>query len=191
MSLLDARSSNNRDTGGASFSLRNRLVRAIWHVCWGLLAAWTPPPLHAWRCFVLRMFGAKIGKGVRIYGSTSVWLPSNLTVGDRVIVGPRVKLYNQGVIDIGDRAVISQDAHVCASSHDVNDYYFQLVLRPIRIEANAWIAAEAFVGPGVTVGESAVLGARGVAVRNLEPWGIYGGNPAKYLKKRAFEEQLP
>ncbi len=139
---------------------------------------------------VLRMFGAKVGKGVRIYGSTSIWLPSNLRIGHRVIVGPRVRLYNQGAIDIGDRVVISQDAHVCASSHDVNDYYFQLVLRPIRIEANAWIAAEAFVGPGVTVGESAVLGARGVAVRDLEPWGIYGGNPAKYLKKRTFEEQL-
>lgn len=127
---------------------------------------------------------------MRIYGSTIIWLPSNLTIGDSVIIGPKANLYNQGVIEIGNRAVISQGAHLCASSHDVNDYYFQLVLRPIRVAPNAWIAAEAFVGPGVTIGEGAVLGARAVAVRNLEPWGIYGGNPAKYLKQRVFQ-QLP
>lgn len=186
MPLLDAKTSNNRDSGGASFSLSNRLTRLLWLICWKLLAAWTPPPFHSWRCFLLRAFGAKIGQGVRLYGSISVWLPSNLTIGDRAIVGPRVKLYNQGAIDIGDRAVISQDAHLCASTHDVNDYYFQLVLRPIRIETNAWIAAEAFVGPGVTVSEGAVLAARGVAVFDLKAWGVYGGNPAKFLKERTF-----
>lgn len=156
----------------------------MWHVCWTLLAAWTPPPFHGWRCFILRVFGAKIGQSVRFYGSARVWLPSNLIIGNRVIVGPRVTLYNQGMIEIGNRTVISQGAHVCASSHDVNDYYFQLILRPIRIENDAWIAAEAFVGPGVTVSEGAVLGARGVAMRDLESWGIYGGNPAEYLKQR-------
>jgi putative colanic acid biosynthesis acetyltransferase WcaF len=91
------------------------------------------------------------------------------------------------MITIGDEVVISQGAHICASSHDVRDRRFQLILRPISIGNNAWIAAEAFVGPGVTVGDGAVLGARAVAMRNLESWMIYSGNPATALKNRSFQ----
>jgi putative colanic acid biosynthesis acetyltransferase WcaF len=156
---LDAQASGSLD-GGPSFSLSNRLGRALWNVTWALLASWTPPPLNRWRCFLLRLFGAKIGKGVRFYGSARVWHPANLVLEDGVVVGPGANCYNQGHIYIGYKATVSQGAHLCASSHDVNDYHNQLTLRPIRIEGYAWIAAEGFVGPGVTVGEGAVLGAR-------------------------------
>ncbi|WP_093317393.1 putative colanic acid biosynthesis acetyltransferase [Sphingomonas jatrophae] len=169
---------------GPSFSLRNRIERAVFMAVWAVAASWTPPPLHRWRCMLLRLFGARIGRGVRLYGSTIVWHPANLAIADGATIGPRVRLYNQGRISIGEHVVISQGAHVCASSHDVRDLAFQLVLRPIRIDARAWIAADAFVGPGVTVGEGAVLGACGVAVRNLDPWTIYRGNPAVAVKQR-------
>lgn len=179
--LLDARVSGR---GGPSFSLRNRVERALFMVVWTLLASWTPPPLHGWRRFLLRLFGAHIGRGVRFYGSTRVWHPAFLEIRDEATIGPRVRLYNQGRITIGRRAVVSQDSHVCASSHDVTDPFFQLVLRPILIDDDAWVAADAFVGPGVVVGKGAVLGARGAAFRDLEPWTIYGGNPAEPLKSR-------
>jgi putative colanic acid biosynthesis acetyltransferase WcaF len=179
---------DTRGTGGSSFSLRNRMERSAFILTWALLAKWTPPPLHRWRCAILRAFGARIGKGVRIYGATIVWHPANLSIGDDALIGPRVRLYNQGHISIGSNAVISQDAQICASSHDVSDPLFQLVLRPVRIEDCAWIAADAFVGPNVVVGEGAVLGARGAAFRNLEPWTIYSGNPAQPLKRRQFRE---
>jgi putative colanic acid biosynthesis acetyltransferase WcaF len=185
---LDAQASGSLD-GGPSFSLSNRLGRALWNVTWALLASWTPPPLNRWRCFLLRLFGAKIGKGVRFYGSARVWHPANLVLEDGVVVGPGANCYNQGHIYIGYKATVSQGAHLCASSHDVNDYHNQLTLRPIRIEGYAWIAAEGFVGPGVTVGEGAVLGARGVAMRDLVPWTIYRGNPAAEIGKRAFRNQ--
>ncbi len=187
MQPLDAAEAVSRE-GGASFSLGNRLFRAVWIICWTCLAAWTPPPLHGWRRFLLKLFGAKVGPGVRIYGSTKVWYPPNLALARQVVLGPRVNIYNQGRIEIGEYAVISQGSHICASSHDISDRNFQLILRPITIGPWAWVAAEAFVGPGVTVGEGAVIAARAALFRSAEPWGVYSGNPAAYLKERKFRE---
>lgn len=170
--------------GGPSFTIQNRIERLSFNLLWAMLAYWTPPPLHKWRVLLLRCFGARIGRGVRIYGSTRVWHPARLTIGDGALIGPHVNLYNQGTITIGADAVISQGAHVCASSHDVYDPAFQLVLRPIVIGEKAWVAADAFVGPGVTVGEGAILGARGAAFKDLAPWTIFSGNPAVALKSR-------
>ncbi len=167
-----------------SFSLANKAARVLWALAWLVLCRWTPPPLWGWRRAVLRLFGARLGAQTRVYGSTRVWLPANLELGDGAVLGRRVNCYNQGHIAIGARAVVSQDASLCASTHRVEDPAFPLVLRPIRIGADAWIAAEAFVGPGVTVGDGAVLGARGVAMRDLEPWSYYSGNPAELLKPR-------
>ncbi len=179
-----ARPKSGPKLAGPSFSLRNRLERVVFQVTWLLLAAWTPPPLHAWRRFLLRRFGAAIAKGGKVYPSVRIWLPANLTLGANSTLGPRVRVYNQGHITIGRNTVISQDTHLCASTHDYEDPDFPLILRPITIGDDAWIASEAFVGPGVTVGDGAVLGARGVAVRAVEPWSVQGGNPARLIKMR-------
>lgn len=182
---LSSRESGNRE-GGPAFSLGNRLYRVVWGVTWTLLASWTPAPFHAWRAFLLRAFGARLGAKARIYGSVRIWSPRNLVCGANVMVGPGTWLYNQGRITIGNDVVISQRSHVCASSHRVNDYYFQLVLRPVTIGDSCWVAAEAFVGPGVTMGEGAVLAARGVLFDSAEPWGVYRGNPATLIKHRTL-----
>jgi len=187
MTLLDARNHNPLE-GGASFSLGNRLLRVFWMGTWLLLARFTPPPLHGWRRLVLRAFGARIGKGARVHASVSVWLPANLELGDHVLIGPGVRLYNQGRISIGAYTVVSQRAHICASTHDLGDPRFQLVLRPIAIGTRCWIAAEAFVGPGVTMGDRSVLGARGALFGDAEPDGVYSGNPAVFVKPRNLRE---
>ena len=183
MSLLDARTAQSA-TGGPSFSLQNRLVRVIWQISWLVLCRFTPPPLHRWRAFVLRCFGARIGRGARVHASVKIWLPANLDLGDQVLIGPGARLYNQGRIVIGARTVVSQRAHLCASTHDIHDPHFQLVLRPIAIGEGCWIAAEAFVGPGVAMATRAVLAARGVLFGDAEADGVYSGNPAVYLKAR-------
>ncbi len=176
---------------GAAFPLSNKLERVIWNLAWLLLARWTPAPLFGWRRLVLRAFGAKIGHGARIYSSAKVWLPRQLAVGDDAIIGPGVELYNQGAISIGPRVVISQRAHICASTHDPADLDFRLVTRPIVIRQACWIAAEAFVGPGVTMGEGSVLAARGALFEDAEELTIYRGNPAVAVKARSFSGNSP
>ena len=185
MTPLDARESRPLD-GGPSFSLGNRLFRVGWTIGWLVLARFTPPPLHGWRRMILRAFGARVGKGARVHASVAIWHPANLDLGERVLIGPGVRLYNQGRIAIGPDTVISQRAHLCASSHDVNDPLFQLVLRPITVGPQCWVAAEAFVGPGVTMAARSVLGARGVLLRDSEEDGIYSGNPAQLIRHRAL-----
>jgi putative colanic acid biosynthesis acetyltransferase WcaF len=170
--------------GGASFSLGNRLARVAWGLAWLLLARWTPPPLHAWRRLVLRAFGARIAPSARVHASVSVWLPANLTLGANTLIGPGARIYNQGHIAIGPRTVISQGAYLCASSHDVSDPAFQLVLRPIAIGEQCWVAADAFVGPGVTMEDRSVLAARGALFEDAAADTIYRGNPAAPVKQR-------
>lgn len=171
-------------TGGASFSLGNRLYRTAWQLTWALFAAWTPPPLHAWRRFLLRLFGAKIGKGARIYGSARIWYPPNLEVGRYAILGWKVNCYNQGRIVLDDFANVAQYAHLVSGTHDIDDPGFQLITKPIRIGKHAWVASDAFVGPGVTMHEGSVLGGRAVTFKDLDPWTVYVGNPARAVRQR-------
>ncbi len=182
---LDASQVNSRD-GGPSFSLSNRLFRALWNVTWALLASWTPPPFGAWRRFLLTLFGARMGVACDVRGSAKVWYPPHLQMADRSLLADRVNCYNMAPISLGERALVSQGAHLCAGSHDIRARDFQLIAKPIHIGADVWVAAEAFVGPGVEIGEGSVLGARAVAFKSLEPWGVYAGNPAQFVKRRVI-----
>ena len=170
--------------GGASFSWGNRLVRVVWGMAWLVFARFTPPPLHAWRRLVLRAFGARVGRGARVHASVAIWLPRNLELGEQVLIGPGARLYNQGTITIGAWSVISQRAHLCASTHRVDDPDFQLECRPIVLGERCWVATEAFVGPGVTMGDGAVLGARAALFEDAAADGIFRGNPASLVRQR-------
>lgn len=185
MTVLDARTSKPLE-GGPTFSLRHRMFRALWAVTWCSLASWTPPPLHRWRRWLLSLFGARVHPTARVYGTVKVWYPPLLEMEAHACLGPGVICYCMAPISIGERAVVSQRAHLCAGTHDIRDPDFQLVARPIRVGRGAWVAAEAFVGPGVSVGDGAVLGARAVLMRNAEPWGVYTGNPAVHTKTRSL-----
>lgn len=170
--------------GGPSFSLGNRIQRAIWILVWAICASWTPRQLAPWRRLLLRSFGATMDAGSDVRGSARVWYPPNLVMRERALIGPRVNCYNMGLITLERGASVSQDASLCGGTHHFDDAGFQLVARDIVIGAQAWIAAEAFVGPGATIGEGAVLGARGVAFGRLDPWTVYAGNPARPVRER-------
>jgi len=176
--------------GGPTFSLGDRVRRLAWSACWLLLAAWTPPAMRGWRRALLRLFGASIHPTAIIRGSARIWWPANLTMGAHASMGPGVICYNVAPVIIGDFAIVSQRAHLCTGTHDVDDDAFPLVAGPIRIGTGAWIAAEAFVGPNVEVGAHAVLGARAVAARSLEPHMIYVGNPARAVRRRRLRNML-
>jgi putative colanic acid biosynthesis acetyltransferase WcaF len=107
-----------------------------------------------------------------------------LELGANATIGARVFVYSAAKITVGDHAIVSPGAFLCTAGHDIEDPHFQTIAAPITIGAWAWVASEAFVGPGVTIGEGAVLGARGCAFRDLEPWTVYAGNPAREIKRR-------
>jgi len=183
MSLLDARLSRTRK-GGPSFTRRHRIYRAAWNVTWALLGRWTPVPLHRWRRLLLMLFGAEIHPTAKVYPSTKIWYPANLRMYEYSCLASNVTCYCMDVIEIGPYALVSQGAYLCGGTHDIDDPNFPLITRSISIHKDAWIAAEAFVGPGVVVGEGAVLGARACSFKPLEPNTVYVGNPAVAVRNR-------
>jgi putative colanic acid biosynthesis acetyltransferase WcaF len=175
---------NPNSLDGPSFSRRNRLARLAWQLVWLLLFRPTPPPLHAWRCWLLRCFGARIAAGCHVYSDARIWAPWNLVMATKACIGPRVICYSMAPIQLGERVVISQGAHLCTGSHDYTSTSFKLFAKPITIGSDAWICTEAFVGPGVQIGEGAVIGARAVAMRSQPAWMVCTGNPANPIKPR-------
>jgi putative colanic acid biosynthesis acetyltransferase WcaF len=183
LKILDAKLTRPTE-GGPTYSFANRAFRGIWSLAWLLLASWTPPPLHSWRRWLLRAFGAKVAPTAIIYGGARIWYPPNLELGHYATIANGVTLYCVETIRLADYAIVSQDATLCTAGHDIEDKDFQTVARPITILRRAWVGTEAYVGPGVTIGEGAVLGARGCAYKDLDPWTVHGGNPARPIKPR-------
>ncbi len=169
---------------GASFSLTNRILRLIWGIVYQLFFRFSPKPFHAWRMFILKLFGAKIGKGVHVYGGVKIWAPWNLELGDYCGIADGVKLYSQGKISIGKNTVISQGSHICTGTHDYNDKGFKLITKPIIIGNDVWIAAEVFVHPGINIEDGCVISARSVVINNMPAWNICSGFPCKPIKLR-------
>ena len=148
----------------------------VWQVCWARI-----PIL---RTIILRLFGARVAGSAWVSASVRVKMPWALSIGKGCTIGPRTHIYNLGGVTIGDQVVISQDVYVCGGTHDYTDPTYPLVRKKIAIENYVWIAAGAFISPGVTVGEGAVVGARAVVTKDVEPWTVVAGNPARVIKRR-------
>lgn len=169
-----------------SFSLKNRSSRLIWEIVYTLLFRTSPRPFHAWRSFLLRCFGAKLGVSCHIYPRATIWAPWNLVMGDYACLGDKVNCYSMAVISLGKKAVVSQGTQLCTGTHDYEDPKFQLYVKPIHIGDEAWICADTFICPGVSVGEGAVVGARSVVTKDILPWTVCAGNPCKVIKPRVI-----
>ncbi|MBI1840568.1 MAG: putative colanic acid biosynthesis acetyltransferase [Verrucomicrobia bacterium] len=167
-----------------AFSPANRLRRASWQALWLLVVRWSPTPLFGWRQRVFSLMGARLASPVHIYPCTRVWAPWNLRVDAMATLGRDVEIYNPAPIHVGHHCIVSQGAYLCGASHDYNDATFPLIAKPIALGPYSWICARAIVLPGVKVGEGAVLAAGSVATKDLNPWTVYGGNPARALKAR-------
>jgi putative colanic acid biosynthesis acetyltransferase WcaF len=175
-----------------SFSNENRMMRLLWNIVWFFLFRPTPRAMHAWRKLLLICFGAKLGKHVHIHGSTKIWAPWNLRIGNYVGIGEHVNIYCMDSINIGNYSVVSQGSHLCAGSHDFNTPNLQLITAPIVIGSRVWICAESFIGPGVSIAEGSVVGARSVVTKSIiDPWLVWAGVPARQVgvrdKKRVLQ----
>lgn len=169
------------------FSYSNKIARFTWNIIyWILFRPFNLNFFNGWRAGILKIFGAKVGYKANIYASVKIWAPWNLEIGDYSSIGPGVDCYNQGKIAIGSQTIISQKCYLCASSHDHTIENFPLILKPINIENQVWIAAAAFIGPGVHIGEGGVVGARSAVFKDVHDWTVVGGNPAKFIKNRQF-----
>jgi putative colanic acid biosynthesis acetyltransferase WcaF len=170
------------------WSVRERLGMAAWMVVSTLLFRTTPKQLNPWRLMLLRVFGAKISGLPFVAPSCIIKLPWQLTLEDRSALGPKSEVYNLGHVTLKARCVVSQYAYICGGTHDLSDPMLPLLVGDIVIGEEAFIGAKAMILPGVTVGEGAVLGAGAVAAKDLEPWTVYVGNPARALRKRELSD---
>jgi putative colanic acid biosynthesis acetyltransferase WcaF len=166
---------------------REVLLRSIWALVQATLFRWSPRPMHGFRAWLLRAFGAEIPAPfqVVIFPTARVVFPWRLALAPRAMVGPDVLIYNPAPVRLDTGANVSQRCHLCAATHDFSRWSMPLVPRPIVVGRNAWIAADVFVGPGVTIGELCVVGARSVVVRDLPPCKVCVGNPCRPIKDRA------
>jgi putative colanic acid biosynthesis acetyltransferase WcaF len=169
-------------------SLANQLGRSLWQVAWLLLFRPTPRLFHPWRCLLLRMFGAKLGKAVHPYPSARIWAPWNLEMGDHACLSEDVDCYCVDKIRIGANSTVSQYSFLCSASHDYTKSSMPLVIAPITIGARVWIAADVFVAPGVTIGDGAMVAARSSVFTDLPEWMVAKGNPAVPVKPRSLQE---
>jgi len=166
------------------YSTREKVWRLLWAITQATFFRFSFHTWNGWRIFLLQSYGAEIDSSCVIRRTVRVECPWNLRMGANSCLGDGVFVYCLGKVTIGDRVSISQHAHLCAGSHDYSKEDMPLLRLPITIENDVWLAADTFVGPDVTVGEGAILGARAVAMKNLDPQTVYAGNPAAIIKKR-------
>ena len=168
-------------------SVKYSKIELMKRFLWGFAVfffRYSPRTFFKWRIFLLKLFGAKIGKHVHIYNTAEIYMPWNLEIGDWSAIGEKCLIYNLGKIVIGQKVTISHKAHLCAGSHEYTYPNLPLLKLPIKINDNVWICSDAFIGPNTTIGEGSVIGACSAVFKDVAPWTVVGGNPARYIKDR-------
>ena len=169
------------------FRGRNTFVVQLWWLIQSILFRTSPQFLYGWRIFLLRLFGAKIGKKVIIRPSVKITYPWKLTIGDYSWIGDDVNLYTLGEIDIGNNVVISQRSYLCTGSHDYLQTNFPIYQKPIKIHDQVWIATDVFIAPGVIIEEGSFIGAISSVFKNIPSNKICAGSPVKIIIERILQ----
>ncbi|MFL5482643.1 MAG: putative colanic acid biosynthesis acetyltransferase [Gemmatimonadaceae bacterium] len=166
------------------FRGKSALLVQMWWLVDATLFRWSPQILYGWRRWLLRLFGAEVGRGALIRSSARITYPWKLRIGDHSWVGDETVIYNLGDIHIGANVAIAHRVYLCAGSHDYRDLSFPIVARSIVVEDEVWLANDVFVGPGCRIGRGAVVGARSSVFADLAGAMICYGNPAKAVTPR-------
>lgn len=168
----------------SNFRGRSAVAVQLWWLVQATLFRWSPQFAYGLRAWLLRAFGAKVGRGVIIRPTVTVTYPWKVSIGDYAWVGDDAVLYSLGEINIGANAVVSQRSYLCAADHDHTQVDFPIRSRKIVIGAQAWLAADVFVAPGVIIGEGAVIGARSSVFKNMPAGMVCFGYPCRVIKSR-------
>jgi putative colanic acid biosynthesis acetyltransferase WcaF len=186
LNKLMVESSNFRNP----YSKRNQIKRFLWVIVWAIFARPFPRNIgRKWKLFLLRLFGAKVASTAVVYSSVKIFMPWNLEMKEYACIASDVDCYNAAKITIGENAIVSQYSYLCTATHDISSRSHILYSQPIYIGNKAWVAAKAFIGPGVTIGAGAVVGATASVYRDVEPWTVVGGNPAKIINRRIISKE--
>jgi len=169
------------------FRGRSKITVQLWWIVQLLLFTNSPQIFYGWRRFLLRLFGAKIGKKVVLRPSVKITYPWKVKIGDYSWIGDDVVLYSLGEIEIGDNTVISQRSYLCTGTHDYKQVNFPIYAKKIVVKNKCWLATDVFVAPGITIEEGTIVGARSSVFRNLPKMKICIGNPAQPIKDREIE----
>lgn len=169
--------------------LRHQVIRFVWSIVWPVFTWFLPRSLGMWwKRYLLRLFGARIDRTANVYSSARIYYPVNLIMAANSCLASDVDCYNVDKIIIGANTTVSQGAYLCTASHDITNPMNPLITAPIVIEDQAWVGAKAYIGMGVTIGQGAVVGATASVYKDVEPWTVVGGNPAKFIKKRVIKK---
>ena len=171
-----------------NFRGRSGVIVQLWWIVQALLFHTSPQFMYGWRRFLLRSFGAKVGKNVILRPSVTVTYPWKVSIGDNSWLGDNVELYSLGEIEIGSNVVISQKSYLCAASHDYDKEDFPIWAKKITIEDECWLATDVYVAPGVTIGKGTVVGARSSVFKDLPGGKVCVGSPAVPIKERVVED---
>ena len=166
-------------------SLKERLGCELFQLTWLFFCRCSPRPLNFWRALVLRIFGAKIDRGSKIHPSCRIAVPWNLSLAKGSTIGERANIYNLAHISIAENATIAQEAYLCAGTHKFDDPLLPLQTAPIKIGKEVFICARAFILPGVSIADGAIVGACALISRDVPEWTIWAGNPAREISKRS------
>ena len=169
------------------FRGKNAFIVQLWWLVQSFLFRTSPQFLYGWRKFLLRLFGAKIGKKVIIRSSVKITYPWKLTIGDYSWIGDDVDLYTLGEIDIGNNVVISQRSYLCTASHNYKKKNFPIYQKPIKICDEVWIATDVFIAPGITIGRGTVIGSRSSVYKDIPSNKVCLGHPAKIIRERKID----
>lgn len=167
-----------------NFRGRNAVVVQSWWFIQFIFFKNSPQFLYGFRRFLLRLFGAKIGRKVVIRPSARITYPWKLTIGDYAWIGDEVVLYSLGEIEIGANTVISQRSYICTGSHNYLKLDFPIFTKKVTIEEECWLATDVYIAPGVTIGKGTVVGARSSVYKDLPENKICMGSPAKIIRAR-------
>ncbi|MDR1653433.1 MAG: hypothetical protein LBS01_07295 [Prevotellaceae bacterium] len=184
---MDKTIHNQKHSHASPWTVSQRIKMLLWDYTWALFCAWTPKPANRWRLFILKLFGAKIYGKPFVHQRARIHIPWNLTMRHKSCLGDRTNAYTLGKIEIGEYATVAQETYLCTGTHAFDSETMNLITISITVGANAFIGARAFIMPGVTIGEGAVVGACAAVFKDVEPWTVVGGNPAKFIKKREIK----
>jgi len=168
------------------FRGRSAFTVQLWWVVQATLFRCSPQFAYRFRAWLLRAFGAQVGQGVVIRPTVTVSYPWKVSIGDYAWVGDDAVLYSLGEIEIGANAVVSQRSYLCAADHDYTLVDFPIRSRKITIGAQAWLAADVFVAPGVTIGKGSVIGARSSVFKDMPAGMVCFGYPCVPVKPRVM-----